>query len=376
MTPLVWIVSFVALIVLVVGVHEGGHFVVAKASGIRVDEFAIGFGPRVWQRRLGETVYSVRALPLGGFVKMPGMSTLEEDTGGERGFMAARTSRKVAVLLAGVMMNFIFAGFAIGLWRIPSSDSLVSGPLAQAGLQNGDVITAAAGQALDAGNPTGQSDVLHTVTLSSQGQPIQIDYRAPDGSNHSVSVAPQPVVYDNNRDTPITTADGTVLQDGLVVEKVDGQTVDPRTVLVRLQAPGMHTVAGHALGDPRKTASGQIGGVVQDQGVVGIGQTVLSWRIGYQPAYPGDAVAPAVLGGLKDVPATSRTAWSASGRSSRRREAEGSRTSPGPWASPTSPRRRRAPASGAGSTSSARSASAWGSSTCCPSRRSTAVASP
>ena len=302
MTPLIWIVSFIALIVLVVGIHEAGHFVAAKASGIRVDEFAIGFGPRIWQRRRGETVYSVRALPLGGFVKMPGMSALEQDTGGERGFMAAKTNRKVAVLLAGVFMNFVFAGFAIGLSRIPSSDSQVSGALARAGLQNGDVLLSAAGQSLDPNDPASQSNILHAVTLSSLGQPIDITYRATDGSTHQKAIAPQPVIYDNNQDTPITTADGSVLQDGLVVEKIDGQPVDPKMLLAKLQAPGPHTVSGHALTDPSRTASGQITGVVQDQGSVGIGQIVLSWRIGYAPPYPGQSFIPAVLGGVKDVP--------------------------------------------------------------------------
>ena len=66
----------VALIVIgiLVTVHELGHFAVAKLMGMRVDEFAIGFGPVLWQKQKGETLYSLRAIPLGGFNRIAGMN--------------------------------------------------------------------------------------------------------------------------------------------------------------------------------------------------------------------------------------------------------------------------------------------------------------
>ena len=58
---------------LLVSVHELGHFMVAKLTGMRVDEFAIGFGPKVWSKKHGETLYTLRAVPLGGFNRIAGM---------------------------------------------------------------------------------------------------------------------------------------------------------------------------------------------------------------------------------------------------------------------------------------------------------------
>ena len=65
--------------------HELGHFLMAKATGMRVDEFAIGFGPRLYSYTYGETVYSIRAVPLGGFNDIAGMDP-EENDAGDRGY--------------------------------------------------------------------------------------------------------------------------------------------------------------------------------------------------------------------------------------------------------------------------------------------------
>ena len=62
---------------LIVFVHEAGHFITAKLTGMQVDEFAIGFGPKLYSRKYGETVYSLRIIPLGGFNKIAGMSDEE-----------------------------------------------------------------------------------------------------------------------------------------------------------------------------------------------------------------------------------------------------------------------------------------------------------
>src|SRR5712691_6947752 len=67
----------VAAIVLMIMLHELGHFLVAKASGMKVTEYFLGFGPRLWAVRKGETEYGVKALPLGGYVRIVGMNNLE-----------------------------------------------------------------------------------------------------------------------------------------------------------------------------------------------------------------------------------------------------------------------------------------------------------
>ncbi|HET9052397.1 MAG TPA: RIP metalloprotease RseP [Candidatus Dormibacteraeota bacterium] len=303
MTLLLWAASFVGLILVVVGVHEFGHFAVAKLSGIRVDEFAIGFGPRLWQRRRGETVYALRALPLGGFVKMPGMSALEEDDGGERGFQAASTPRKAAVLVAGVAMNFLFAGILIGVTRTQGVDSAVSAgaPAASAGLQSGDVILSADGRSLDGLDRDAQGDLLHQVTLAAGGHAIPIVYRTAAGVTRTTTMVPDLVVVDANVDMPLRKADGGVYEGPVAVASVDGRPVTAGAAA--LTGPGTHTVTGAALGDPTVSISGTVQNAVLDQNSGGqIGRVVAGWRIGYAAPVPAMNPVTAILAGVKDVP--------------------------------------------------------------------------
>ena len=85
----VWKISSLLITILLIGVlvvaHEFGHFIVAKKGGICVEEFAIGMGPKLFSRRKGETEYSIRALPLGGFCRMEGET--EEGERGEHSFL-------------------------------------------------------------------------------------------------------------------------------------------------------------------------------------------------------------------------------------------------------------------------------------------------
>ena len=87
-----------------IGAHEFGHFITAKLCGVRVNEFAIGMGPLVWQKEKGETLYSLRAFPVGGFCAMEGE---DEDTGDERSFVRQGALKKLLILAAGSLMNFI-----------------------------------------------------------------------------------------------------------------------------------------------------------------------------------------------------------------------------------------------------------------------------
>ncbi len=105
------IAAVILVLLVVVLVHEGGHFVLAKWAGVRVDEFAFGFGPRLWAHRRGETTYSLRAIPAGGYVKMAGMLGLEgEADAGERNFYRASIPKRMMVILAGIVANMILAG--------------------------------------------------------------------------------------------------------------------------------------------------------------------------------------------------------------------------------------------------------------------------
>ncbi len=107
------ILIFLAVLVVLILVHEFGHFIVAKRFGIRVDEFGIGFPPKIFGKKVGETEYTVNALPIGGFVRIWGEDpTQEHYTDGpdrERSFVSKPRVVQAAVLVAGVAMNVLLA---------------------------------------------------------------------------------------------------------------------------------------------------------------------------------------------------------------------------------------------------------------------------
>lgn len=98
---LIALVSFLAVIAVVIIAHELGHFVTAKASGVRVDEFGLGFPPRLFGIKRGQTTYSLNALPFGGFVKMAG----EEDPKAADSLAGKSIATRLLVLSAGSLMN-------------------------------------------------------------------------------------------------------------------------------------------------------------------------------------------------------------------------------------------------------------------------------
>lgn len=106
MITLFKIVSAVLIFGLLIFVHELGHFLVAKWMGIRVNEFALGMGPRLLKFGKKETVYSLRAFPIGGFCAMEGEDADSEDP---RAFGNRPVWRRILVVLAGVVMNFLLA---------------------------------------------------------------------------------------------------------------------------------------------------------------------------------------------------------------------------------------------------------------------------
>jgi len=145
--------------------HEWGHFIVAKKNGIRVDEFAFGMGPKLFQFTKGETTYKINAFPIGGYVKIFGENPDEESMSGpdsKRSFVNKPARVQAAVLVAGVVMNFLVAwillsvGFMSGLptssGSVPEGTTLhnkaltgtsvvANFPEEKAGLKTGDRIS-------------------------------------------------------------------------------------------------------------------------------------------------------------------------------------------------------------------------------------------
>lgn len=183
-------VLFVGLVI----VHEFGHFIAARRGGVEVEEFGIGFPPKVWWRKVktkkSKFLFSINALPLGGFVRLKG----ENDAATEPGtFGAAKLSTKVKVMIAGVAMNLavalvLFTLLAlIGMPKLVANQFTVSSdtkvtrhvsiladevvqnePAARAGVQKGDKIISFAGTAIDETGKVGE------IAKSKAGQTVPI----------------------------------------------------------------------------------------------------------------------------------------------------------------------------------------------------------
>ncbi len=109
------ILTFVLVLSILVIVHEFGHFWVAKRNGIWVEEFGFGLPPRVFGKKIGDTIYSINALPFGGFVRLHGEMTEEGVTKPKMAFINKSLWAKTAVIVAGVIMNFLLAVVAFGI---------------------------------------------------------------------------------------------------------------------------------------------------------------------------------------------------------------------------------------------------------------------
>ncbi|RJX16647.1 MAG: RIP metalloprotease RseP [Ammonifex sp.] len=136
-------------------IHEAGHFFVARLVGVGVHEFSLGFGPRLWGFAKGKTAYTLRAVPLGGFVRLVGMDPQDEEKDQPYSFARKSVWQRMAVILAGPVMNFVLAIFVLAFVFIfqglPTATTTVNQvipgyPAATAGIKVGDRIVAIDGE--------------------------------------------------------------------------------------------------------------------------------------------------------------------------------------------------------------------------------------
>lgn len=151
------ILAFVVALLLSVMVHEFGHYLTAKHYGMKVSEFFLGFGSRIWSRQRGETEFGIKAIPAGGYCRIEGMTPGDEMPVGEedRAFYKASSGRKLIVLGAGSFLHFVigyvllftlFAG--VGTTQVlPVIGEVIKGSAAQsAGIMVGDEVTSINGK--------------------------------------------------------------------------------------------------------------------------------------------------------------------------------------------------------------------------------------
>jgi regulator of sigma E protease len=269
------ILAFVVVLVILVLVHELGHFVAAKLSGITVEEFGIGFPPRVASVTWRGTRYSINAIPLGGFVKMLGEDGEgDADRMRQRGLSPAAVERamagafnrkpiwlRVVVLVAGVVMNFILAVFLYSIAFLqPVPDHVgpmtvtsvqPSSPAAKAGMKEGDVIVGV--DSIRFGDTQGQfplaSDLTKYVNRHAGSQVVLQIQRA--GKDVDVPVKPRQLTDEQRQQGlgPVGFGWDSPIVDGppIASNPIDaaGKALDTTTTMA-VQIPGAlaKTVAG------------------------------------------------------------------------------------------------------------------------------------
>ncbi len=188
---------------LVIFVHELGHFLAAKACDVYVKTFSIGFGPALpgCSFRWGETLYMVGALPLGGYVQMVGEGSEEEEEN-PRSFKKKTVFQRMLIISAGVVMNILFGLLCFLLvfrtqglrqvdptvWQVGSG-----GPAWKAGMRSGATVQTIGGK-----HVASFDDLRMEVALSRSGVPVDFKLRQPDGTEETLSIAPERGAYQKN----------------------------------------------------------------------------------------------------------------------------------------------------------------------------------
>ena len=177
MHTIVTIILTVVMFGILIFIHEFGHFITAKLFKVKVNEFALGMGPKLFSFGKGETTYSLRLLPIGGYVSMEGET---EDSEDPRAYRKQKVWKRIIICSAGVVMNFLLGlAIAISLVAVNSPEYLISNTVGgvvteNAPLKEGDKILSISGYRIFAGedisfgisrsDPTGKSELIELET--------------------------------------------------------------------------------------------------------------------------------------------------------------------------------------------------------------------
>lgn len=234
------IVIFILILAFLVLIHEFGHFFAAKKSGVLVEEFGFGFPPRVWGKKIGETIYSINLLPIGGFVKVYGEMYHEEDTAGlnKRAFVSQHPLKKTIILLAGIFMNtmlavaiyyILLAGAGFRSEPLPllhdytfrfgtQVDHVVVGrvvpdsPAAEAGITTGDLVEQVTVTGETPSNITSAQSMIALISKAGEKKVMIRLQNISDGTEKEVTITPY---YDEELKRPLI---GVGLTNAAVIE--------------------------------------------------------------------------------------------------------------------------------------------------------------
>ncbi len=188
---LITILAFLGVLAIVIIAHELGHFATAKACGVKVEEFGLGFPPRLLSFKRGETRYSLNAIPLGGFTKMAG----EEDPEVERSLASKGIGTRLLVLSAGSIMNAILPFLLLSIaFMVPHNvvvgqvaveEVAENSPAAMAGIKDGDIIISINDKPIN-----NTSDLSRYIQMNLGGE-ITILVEHSDASQEEVELVPR-----------------------------------------------------------------------------------------------------------------------------------------------------------------------------------------
>ncbi len=187
----VTIIVFLLILGLLIFVHEAGHFATARFFGVKVEEFGMGFPPRIFAVKRGETEYSLNAIPLGGFCKLLG----EEDPSAPRSLASKRPLVRIAVLSAGPLMNAVLPIVLLTIaFMIPRhlvvgdvwvDEVAVDSPAEEAGIERGETLLSVNGEPV-----RNIGDVIYETHLS-LGEETALEIEAVDGITRVVTLVPR-----------------------------------------------------------------------------------------------------------------------------------------------------------------------------------------
>lgn len=176
---MVYLIATIILLGVLIFIHELGHFLVARACGVRVEVFSLGFGPKVLKKKVGDTVYCISAIPLGGYVKMYGDELDKEVPKDEQrfGYLSQPIPRKMAIAFAGPLFNLLFTVVVFALLAFlgrerlePKLGSIFPGtPAYEAGLRTADIITTVDGKSVKFGDDV--EDALKSTAAKGTAAP-------------------------------------------------------------------------------------------------------------------------------------------------------------------------------------------------------------